>query len=615
VSAPAATASGPPVQPRLGAVGTARFVWRQLTSMRTALLLLLLLAVGAVPGSVVPQQDVDPAAVVTFRDEHPVLAPWLERLGFFDVYASPWFSAVYLLLFVSLVGCVLPRSRQQWTAWRARPPRTPSRLERLPEHRVVAAPAGGDLLETAAAALRRRRYRVEVRPEGGSGAGAGRGASAGSVAAERGHLRETGNLVFHLALVGLLLALAASSLLSYRAQVVVPVGQGFSNTVARYDTFDPGAWVSPDDLAPFAVGLQGLDVEFEDTPGSQLGEPRDFEAQVQVAEPGLAPREEVIRVNEPLRTGGSEVYLAGNGYAPVITVTDAQDRVVYSEPTPFLAQDAAYSSTGVVKVLGAQPDQLGFTGAFLPTAVVDERGPRSIFPDARDPLLLLTGYRGDLGDVNDGLPVNVYELDTTSMEQLTTDDGAPWSVALRPGDSMDLPDGLGTLRFGYPPEGAAGDATATGASATAEAEDPLPRFAGLTVRHDPGRIPALVFSVLAMLGLVASLFTPRRRVFVRVSGQGSGQEGAAPRVEVAGLARGEDAGLAAEVDALARTLASEDLSAQPPAGRRPPPDRSAPAREPAAAGPRGSRTAGSRTRGASTSTTRTTPTRITRTRS
>ncbi len=542
------------MQPRLGTVGTARFVWRQLTSMRTALFLLVLLAVGAVPGSVVPQLDVDAAAVVTYREEHPVLAPWLERLGFFDVYASPWFSAIYLLLFVSLVGCVLPRSRQQWTAWRSRPPRTPSRLERLPEHRVVVA-AGADPLGRAAAVLRRRRYRVDLRREATEGAGGSDGAATrGSVAAERGHLRETGNLVFHLSLVGLLLALAASGLLSYRAQVIVPVGQGFSNTVARYDRFDPGAWVSAADLLPFAVTLDSLAVEFEEVVGGQLGEPRDFEARVRVDEPGGRAREDVIRVNEPLSAGGTEVYLAGNGYAPVVTVTDAQGVVVYSEPTPFLAQDSAYTSTGVVKVLGAGPgQQLGFTGGLLPTAVIDEEGPRSIFPDKRDPLLLLTGFRGDLGAVNDGLPVNVYELDTTSMEQLTTGEGEPWSVALRPGDAVDLPDGLGTLRFGYPPDVVAASAAA---GAPASETEPLPRFAGLTVQHDPGRIPALVFSVLAMAGLVASLFTPRRRVFVRVLST----EGGGARVEVAGLARGEDAGLAQEVDALARALGAGVLA-------------------------------------------------------
>ena len=541
--------SGPPVQPRLGVVGTLRFVWRQLTSMRVALLLLLLLAVAAVPGSVVPQTPIDPAAVVAYGEEHPVLAPWLERVGAFDVYSSPWFSAIYLLLFVSLVGCVLPRSRRQWTAWRSRPPRTPSRLERLPEHRVVVPAAGTTAdatLGAAAAELRRRRYRVDVHAPA-----EGAPARGGSVSAETGHLRETGNLVFHLSLVGLLLALAASSLLSYRAQVVVPVGQGFSNTVARYDTFTPGVWVQPDDLAPFTVALGGLTVDFEEEVGAQLGAPRDFEAQVEVDRGDGDVEGDVIRVNEPLHAGGAEIYLAGNGYAPVITVTDSEGRVVYSEPTPFLAQDDAYSSVGVVKVLGSRPEQMGFTGAFLPTAVVDDLGPRSIYPDARDPLLLLTGFTGDLGAVNDGRPVNVYELDTQAMEQMTLDDGTPWSVALRPGDPpVDLPGDRGTLTFGYP-QGTEADTVAGGSL------DPLPRFAGLTVRADPGRLPALGFAVLAIAGLTASLFTPRRRVFVRVRGD---------RVEVAGLARGEDTGLTAEVDTLARTLGTSPRSDAPAPG-------------------------------------------------
>ncbi|MEJ5913873.1 cytochrome c biogenesis protein ResB [Pseudokineococcus sp. 1T1Z-3] len=546
-------------QPRLGALGTARFVWRQLTSMRVALLLLLLLAVAAVPGSIFPQRDQDLAGVATYVEENPALAPWLDRLSLFDVFSSPWFSAIYLLLFISLVGCVLPRSKQQWTAWRSAPPRTPARLERLPEHRTVLAEGSREqVLVRSAETLRRSRYRVQVRPDDGSG----------SVAAERGHLRETGNLVFHLSLVGLLLALAASSLLSYRAEVVVPVGQGFTNTVARYDTYNPGVWVQPDDLPPFAVQLQDLSVEFEEEVGGQLGAPRDFQADVLVQRPGAEVEPDQIRVNEPLHTGGAEVYLAGNGYAPVISVTDAEGRLVYSEPTPFLAQDDAYSSTGVVKVVGSRPEQMGFTGAFLPTADFDDvLGPRSVFPDARDPLLLLTGYEGDLGPVNDGRPVNVYELDTRLMEQMTTEDGAPWSVALRPGDdAVELPGGRGTLRFGYPPDVVA---AAQAAGEPASAVDPLPRFAGFTVRHDPGRIPALVFSVLAMAGLVASLFTPRRRAFVRV-GREPEPDGRW-RLDVAALARGEDAGLAEEVDALARRLGAPLAEPPPeaPAARSP----------------------------------------------
>ena len=107
--------------PKLGTVGSLRWAWRQLTSMRTALLLLLLLAVAAVPGSVFPQRRINPGQVQQFLADHPGYGGWLDRLGFFDVYSSVWFSAIYLLLFVSLVGCVLPRTRAHVRALRTPP--------------------------------------------------------------------------------------------------------------------------------------------------------------------------------------------------------------------------------------------------------------------------------------------------------------------------------------------------------------------------------------------------------------------------------------------------------------------------------------------------------------
>ena len=46
--------------------------------------------------------------------------------------------------------------------------------------------------------------------------------------------------------------------------------------------------------------------------------------------------------------------------------------------------------------------------------------------------------------------------------------------------------------------------------------DGIQRYAGLTVRHDPGKNGALVFALLAIAGLVLSLSVRRRRVFVRL---------------------------------------------------------------------------------------------------
>src|SRR6185312_8321445 len=197
---PAPTKDATPA--KLGFIGYCRFFWRQLTNMRTALLLLLLLAIAAVPGSLFPQRVADPNGVTQYFAANPDTAPILDKFQLFDVYNSVWFSAIYLLLFISLVGCVIPRTLHHLRALRSKPPRTPAKLDRLGAFAAFDLPAGetdaegrpftpASVVESARAVLRRSRYRVQLFE--------GRDLS---VSAERGYLRETGNLVFHTALLG-----------------------------------------------------------------------------------------------------------------------------------------------------------------------------------------------------------------------------------------------------------------------------------------------------------------------------------------------------------------------------------------------------------------------------
>jgi cytochrome c biogenesis protein len=512
-----------PVQlPRLGPVGWLRWAWRQLTSMRTALLLLMLLAVAAVPGSILPQNRVDPGRVQQYLADHTKLGPVLRRLGMFDVYASPWFSAIYLLLFASLVGCVIPRTRQHAKAMRARPPRTPRRLDRMPEHAVRSVAAAPDAaLAAARTALRKGRYRVADDASGEDG---------GSVAAERGYLAETGNLLFHLGLLALLVAVATGSLYGYSGQAIVVEGEQFADTLPRYDSFKAGSRVDTDNLPPFWFRLNSMKVAFEEKAmGSQFGAARTFEANITVKDsPDAAERTQVIEVNEPLDVNGTRVFLSGNGYAPVITVRDGRGVVVKSGPVVFLPRDGQYTSLGVVKIPDAKPRQLGFNGFFLPTAVYDKTtGWSSIFPDDKDPVLVLAGFVSAPGEdglgANSGAPQSLFMLNTSKMTRLKDAKGEPLDIALPVGKSATLPDGVGSVTF----EG-------------------VRRYASFDIRYDPSKTPALLAALLALAGLTASLFVRRRRVWVRVTpGAGGGS-----RVEIAGLARGEDAGLGMELVSL-----------------------------------------------------------------
>lgn len=500
--------------PKLGLVGWARWGWRQLTSMRTALFLLLLLAVAAVPGSIFPQRGVDAARVRQFLDDNPGTGRVVDALGGFDVYASPWFSAIYLLLFISLIGCVVPRTRVHLSALRAAPPRTPARLDRMPAYRVVEVP-GGRAESTVGAAhtlLRRRRYRAQARK--------------GSVGAERGYLRETGNLVFHVSLVGLLVAVATGGLYGYHGSVIVPVGQGFANALSEWDSRDLGVWVDAEDIPAFRFTLNSMHVAFETevpTSSAQFAAPREFSADVSVADESGRERRDTIRVNHPLQEQGVSVALAGNGYAPVITVIDPSGQTVSSGPVVFRPEDGFYLSTGVVKVMDTKP-QLGLDALFAPSADQDADGPISRFPDLLNPRLFFTAYQGDLG-LDTGAPQSVYQLDLTNLEQVTGEGGRPTVYSVGVGESVKLPDGT-TVRL-----------------------DSVERFAAFQISHDPAKMWALAFSILSMLGLTASLFVPRRRVWVRAVDKGE-----VTVVEVAALARSEDPRLQDEVDLVLEKL-------------------------------------------------------------
>jgi len=531
---------GPGRPPAVSTRELGRWAWRQLTSMRTALLLLLTLALAAVPGSLVPQQGVDSLRVAQYRLENPTLSSWFDRLGLFSVYSSPWFAAIYLLLMISLIGCVVPRAVVYARALRARPPRTPSRLERLPAYvcyETDRAPA--DVLADAENLLRRQRYRVDrdqpVGPEAGSGAGAVPALEAGSVRAEKGYLRETGNLVFHVSLLIVLVGVAVGALWGYRGSVIVVEGQGFSNTLTQYDEFTSGALAGADSLPPFSLSLDQMTAEFQ-TEGDQAGQPKLFEASGTVTR---APGEDAdgfdIRVNHPLTVDGTSVFLLGSGYAPVVTVRDGEGEVAFSGPVAFLPTDSSYVSEGVVKVPDAQPEQLGFEGLFLPWAVKGSDGvSRSLFPEPANPELDLFVYTGDLG-LDDGEPQSVFALDKDNLDLVEGADGETLRLALTPGEQVRLPDGLGSVSF-----------------------DGVREFARFQVASTPLSWLPLAGLVLAVTGMTGSLYVRPRRTWVRARAAGDRTV-----VEVAGLDRVSGGDLATDLDDVVARLRDEEEGATP----------------------------------------------------
>ncbi len=470
-----------------------RWFWRQLTSMRTALFLLLLLALASIPGSIYPQRSADPNGVRLFFDNQPELAEVLDAIQLFDVYTSVWFSAIYILLFVSLVGCVLPRTKVHLAAIRSKPVKTPENLRRMAVH-----VEGQKKIELANAAelLRDRGFRVQQQGN--------------SVSAEKGYLKETGNLVFHFSLVGVLIAVGIGGGFSFSGQRVLVEGDTFVNNLASYDSIAPGPLFFEDELKPFSLTLDDFEVVYDLRNRQNLGQPVDFIASVTLDD-GLNELSDEIRVNHPLEVPGANVYLTGNGYAPVVTLTDGEGNVAFSGPVVYLPQDGNMTSLGVVKAPDAIPKQIGLISFFYPTVETLTSGAyTSIYPDPIDPLLTVNVYAGDLG-LDGGVPRNVFALDVSNMELVAGRDGPNPPLELGVGEVVELPDGLGSLSF-----------------------DGLLRYASLDIAYNPGGIWVLVFAALALVSLVLSLSIQRRRVWVRVTDE---------KIEYAALARGDDAGL------------------------------------------------------------------------
>jgi cytochrome c biogenesis protein len=525
--APVAAAKAEATLPTLGPVGMLRWAWTQLTSMRTALFLLLLLAVAAVPGSLFPQRPANPSIVTQYIKDNPDYGKLLDSLQLYDVYSSAWFSAIYILLFISLIGCVVPRAIAHYKAMRSQPPRTPQRLSRLPEYGTLVVPAdaglpASDAIRSAAGLLKKRGYRVDVRDDGGARP---------SLGAERGFLKEVGNLVFHTSLIGVLVSVAAGGLFGYSGQRILVEGDTFVNTLVGYDQFTPGTNFESSQLQPYSIQLDKFAVTFDRESQGKFGQPIDFTANVTTKENPDAPaKQEVLKVNDPVTLGGTSIYLTGNGYAPVVTIRDGAGNVAMQGPVVAKLQGENYYSSVVIKVPDAQPDQLGFAGFFLPTAFKTEEGVSfSGDPELFNPQLTLNSFYGDLG-LNGGAPQNVFDLDVRKLTPLNARNLDAGGITLAPGMSQTLPDGKGSISF-----------------------DGVKRYVGVDIHHNPGQLYVLIFALLAVAGLITSLYVNRRRVWVRT---GSHEDGRT-MVEYGLLARGEDHRLAAEAAAIRRLLSEE----------------------------------------------------------
>ncbi|MFD6894847.1 cytochrome c biogenesis protein ResB [Rhodococcus sp. NPDC060086] len=531
------TSAPPPGPPKQSSVARAaafvRNTWRGLTSMRTALVLLFLLALAAIPGALLPQRNLNVGKVDEYIAARPTLGQFMDRLELFDVFGSFWFTAIYALLFISLIGCILPRCAEYYRALRARPVKAPRNLSRLPHHVETTVDDEPDaVIERVRGEL--RGWRVERR----EGATKGRDDEL-TLSAEKGYLREAGNLVFHISLVALLATIALGKLFGYEGQrILVANGEEFCTTSpASFDSFIAGIELDGTGLTPICVRVKDFTADYLDNGQAEMFT-SNIEYQYGSDVAANIWSDEQLKVNHPLRVGGDRVYLQGHGYAPTFTVTwpNGETR---TETLQWAPEDAtSFLSSGAMRFDppgGMFPDvderrknQIALEGLFAPTAAFHGTLLSSAFPAMLDPAVAIDVYKGDSG-LDTGSPQSLFSLNKELINQgrLVKQE----RVNLKPGESVSLADGT-EVRF-----------------------DGAVDFVNLQVSHDPFQSWVLVSAVAMMAGLLLSLLVKRRRVWVRVYRAGTVSDGERRTVvELGGLARTDQAGWGDEFDRLVSRL-------------------------------------------------------------
>lgn len=497
-------------------------VWRTLRSMRTALILLLLIGLASVVGSLVPQRPNTPQSVLQYRLDHRFWGTFFERAGLFDVFGSWWFVLLVVLLFTSLVACLVPRTRALWRALRSKPVQA-RELSALPHHAEVEVPTPPDqALEISRRVLRRRWYRVARDPDHPA------------LAAERGLAREVGSLAFHWAFIFLLAGVMYGKGTGFSGFAVVVEGQTWVDAQANYDgTLKPGRFFDGDFTG---VGLR-LN-EFRN-PIRRTGMPKDFVSDVDLlAADGSLIQKDEIRVNQPGQVAGISIFQVNYGWAPMFEIRQAgtvrwSGPVLMDQlPAPDGVPAAAMPWRGFIKLPGAGKAgtdravelELWSDGRALAAALLGGSPPQPMLIEF-DPVVRFSLWEGRLSD----LATN--RLDTSTMEVIG-------SGIVRAEGRADLVEGTSLQ-------------TGERGSGTTIAFPKLRQYSVFQVSRDDGVPWVLAAAILILVALLPALYGSRRKIWVHVRHSADGAV-----VQVGGLAMQRKPQFADEFARLTMAIAS-----------------------------------------------------------
>ncbi|MDP2675738.1 MAG: cytochrome c biogenesis protein ResB [Dehalococcoidia bacterium] len=290
-------------------------IWRFFTSVRLALVLILILTAAILVGTLLDQI---PPSVLSDSSQH---AQWLERartkygvwtnvfdfLGLFNIFHGLWFRALIGLLTVNIIVCTLNRWKGIWAT--VFPPRVRMSDTFFQHARYNATFAAPMTLPVAAErvkrSLRRSRYRVRIEGDDDSVA----------IYADRNRFSRFGTYLAHLSLVMILAGTVVGGMWGFSDSEFV-VAEGATRTLGL------GTNIS--------VGLEHFTDEYY-----LEGPPKDFRSEIIIYEGGKEVKRGTTRVNSPVKYKGIRFHQAFFGQAAVMEVKDAAGAELFSAALPL----------------------------------------------------------------------------------------------------------------------------------------------------------------------------------------------------------------------------------------------------------------------------------------
>ena len=273
----------------LKAPSKANRLWRTLSSIRTGIVLLILVGVGAAVGTLVLQRpQTDPEQLA--RAYSPETLRWLDGVGLTDVFHSWWFAALLALLGANIVLASVERFPVAWRYF-ARPYRRPAPhfLAGLALQKSIAIRNPESGMHAAERAFRRMGLKPQ-RVAGGESA---------SLYAEQHRSSRLAAYIVHASLLLIFAGGIADALWGYRGYLTLTQNQQ-SNQIELREGVKK--------TLPFTVRCDAAGREnYPD------GSPRRWWSQLAVIENGREAARQTIEVNRPLVRRGIRLYQSGFG--------------------------------------------------------------------------------------------------------------------------------------------------------------------------------------------------------------------------------------------------------------------------------------------------------------